>query len=154
RERTQGRHSIRVFHSHQLGEEKETIEQTRAGAIDLNRTNVGPLGSFIPQANILALPFLFPSVAHLHGVLDGPIGDQILAGFAPHGFVGLAFYDSGARSIYNRVRSIRALADLKGLRIRVQQSDLMIDMIRALGAEPVAMPYGQVMSALSNGLID
>jgi tripartite ATP-independent transporter DctP family solute receptor len=153
-ERTAGRHSLRIFHSRQLGEEKETIEQTRAGAIDLNRTNVAPLGSFIPEANILALPFLFRSVDHLHRVLDGPIGDEILAGFSRHGFVGLAFYDSGARSIYNAVRPVRTLADMKGLRIRVQQSQLMVDMIKALGAEPVELPYGQVLTALRTGLID
>ena len=74
--RTAGRHTIRVFHSHQLGEEKETIEQTRVGAIDLNRTNVAPLGSLVPVANVLALPFLFRSRDHLHKVLDGPIGEE------------------------------------------------------------------------------
>jgi tripartite ATP-independent transporter DctP family solute receptor len=153
-ERSQGRHRIRVFHSRQLGEEKETIEQTRAGAIDLNRTNVAPLGSFVPAANVLALPFLFRSNDHLYKVLDGPIGSEILASFALHGFIGLAYYDSGARSIYNSVRSINSLGDLRGLRIRVQQSDLMIQMIRALGAEPVALPYGQVMTGLATRLID
>jgi tripartite ATP-independent transporter DctP family solute receptor len=153
-ERTKGRHRILVFHSRQLGEEKETIEQTRAGAIDINRTNVAPIGSFVPEANILALPFLFSSSEHLHRVLDGPIGDGILASFEPHGFIGLTFYDSGARSIYNSVRPIRTLADLSGLRIRVQQSDLMIDMIRGLGAVPVALPYGQVLAGLSTSIID
>ena len=152
-ERTQGRHSLRIFHSSQLGEEKATIEQTRIGAIDINRTNVAPLGSFIPEANVLALPFLFRSVDHLHNVLDGPIGDDILARFEAHGLVGLAFYDSGARSIYNSVRPVRTMADLKGLRIRVQQSDMMVDMMKALGAEPVALPYGQVGVGLSTGLI-
>src|SRR5271165_2134071 len=82
-QRTDGRHRIRVFHSRQLGEEKETIEQTRAGAIDLNRTNVGPLGSLVPVADVLALPFLFRSIDHLHKVLDGPVGDEILASFEP-----------------------------------------------------------------------
>ncbi len=153
RERTGGRHSLRVFHSRQLGEEKETIEQTRIGAIDINRTNVAPLASFVPEANILALPFLFRSVDHLYTVLDGPVGDDILASFERHGLVGLAFYDSGARSIYNTVRPVRSPADLKGLRIRVQQSDLMVEMMRALGAEPVALPYGQVGIGLSTGLI-
>jgi tripartite ATP-independent transporter DctP family solute receptor len=153
RERTGGRHSLRVFHSRQLGEEKETIEQTRIGAIDINRTNVAPLASFVPEANILALPFLFRSVDHLYTVLDGQVGDDILASFERHGLVGLAFYDSGARSIYNTVRPVRSPADLKGLRIRVQQSDLMVEMMRALGAEPVALPYGQVGIGLSTGLI-
>src|SRR5262249_41063688 len=125
-ERTGGRHRIRVFHSRQLGEEKETIEQTRVGAIDLNRTNVAPIGSLVPAANVLALPFLFRSFAHLHDVLDREIGSEILASFERHGFVGLAFYDSGARSLYNSVRPVRSLADMKGLRIRVQQSELMV----------------------------
>jgi tripartite ATP-independent transporter DctP family solute receptor len=153
-ERTEGRHRIRVFHSRQLGEEKETIEQTRVGAIDLNRTNVAPIGSFVPEANVLALPFLFRSMDHLYKVLDGPIGAEVLASFESYGFVGLTFYDSGARSIYNNVRPVRSLADMKGLRVRVQQSDLMMDMIKALGAEPVALPYGQVMTGLTTKLID
>nr|WP_249798097.1 TRAP transporter substrate-binding protein [Bradyrhizobium zhengyangense] len=153
-ERTGGRHEIKVFHSRQLGEEKETIEQTRAGAIDLNRTNVALIGNFVPAMNVLAMPFLFRSIEHMQKVLDGPIGKEILGSFEPYGFVGLAFYDSGARSIYNSVRPVKSIADLKGLRIRVQQSELMSDMIRALGAEPVELPYGQVLTGLSTHLID
>ena len=153
-EKTSGRLQIRVFHSRQLGEEKETIEQTRAGAIDLNRTNVALIGTFVPAMNVLAMPFLFRSIEHLQKVLDGPIGDEILGSFEPYGFVGLAFYDSGARSIYNSVRPIRTIADMKGLRLRVQQSELMSDMIRALGAEPIELPYGQVRTGLATKLID
>jgi tripartite ATP-independent transporter DctP family solute receptor len=153
-ERSGGRLQIRVFHSRQLGEEKETIEQTRAGAIDLNRTNVALIGNFVPAMNVLAMPFLFRSIEHMQKVLDGPIGNEILNSFEPFGFVGLAFYDSGARSIYNSVRPVHSLADLKGLRIRVQQSELMADMIKALGAEPVELPYGQVLTGLATRLID
>jgi len=153
-ERSAGRHRLHVFHSRQLGEEKETIEQTRIGAIDLNRTNVAPIGSLVPVANVLSLPFLFRSFEHLHRVLDQGIGQEILAQFQPHGFVGLTFYDSGARSIYNSVRPVRSLADMKGLRIRVQQSSLMSDMIKALGADPIELPYGQVSTGLSTRLID
>ena len=153
-ERTAGRHRIRVFHSRQLGEEKDTVEQTRVGAIDLNRTNVAPIGSLIPAANVLALPFLFRSFDHLHKVLDHAIGDEVLASSQRHGFVSLTFYDSGSRSIYNSVRPIRTLADMKGLRIRVQQSELMVEMIKALGAAPIELPYGQVSTGLSTRLID
>ncbi len=153
-EKTGGRLQIRVFHSRQLGEEKETIEQTRAGAIDLNRSNVALIGAFVPATNVLAMPFLFRSIEHLQKVLDGPIGEEILNSFEPFGFVGLTFYDSGARSIYNSVRPIRAIADMKGLRLRVQQSELMSDMIKALGAEPVELPYGQVRTGLATKLID
>lgn len=153
-ERTGGRHEVKVFHSRQLGEEKETIEQTRAGAIDLNRTNVALIGNFVPAMNVLAMPFLFRSIEHMQKVLDGPIGNEILGSFEPYGFVGLAFYDSGARSIYNAVRPVKSIADLKGLRIRVQQSELMSEMIRSLGAEPVELPYGQVLTGLATHLID
>ncbi len=153
-EQTGDRLNIRVFHSRQLGEEKETLEQTRAGAIDLNRTNVALIGTIVPRVNVLAMPFLFRSIDHLQKVLDGPIGKEILDSFEPYGFVGLAFYDSGARSIYNSVRPIRSIADLKGLRIRVQQSELMSEMMRALGAEPVELPYGQVLTGLATRLID
>src|SRR5882757_81965 len=153
-ERSGGRHQVRVFHSRQLGEEKETIEQTRVGAIDLNRTNVALIGNFVPAMNVLAMPFLFRSIDHLQKVLDGPIGNEILNSFEPYGFVGLAFYDSGARSIYNSVRPVRALDDLKGLRLRVQQSERMSDMIRALGADPVELPYGHVLTGLATRLID
>jgi len=153
-QRSGGRLQIRVFHSHQLGEEKETIEQTRVGAIDLNRTNVALVGTFIPSMNVLAMPFLFRSIEHMQKVLDGPIGNEILGSFEPYGFVGLAFYDSGARSIYNNVRPVHWLSDLKGMRIRVQQSSLMSSMIRSLGAEPVELPYGQVLTGLATKLID
>src|SRR4051812_19376339 len=153
-ERSGGRDQIRVFHSRQLGEERETIEQTRAGAIDLNRTNGALIGNFVPAMNVLAMPFLFRSIDHLQKVLDGPIGTEILNSFEPYGFVGLTFYDSGARSIYNNVRAIRTVADIKGLRLRVQQSELMSDMVKALGAEPVELPYGQVITGLATKLID
>ena len=153
-EKTEGRLQIRVFHSRQLGEEKETIQQTRAGAIDLNRSNVALIGGFVPATNVLAMPFLFRSIEHLQHVLDGPIGEEILNSFEPYGFVGLTFYDSGARSIYNNVRPIRSIADIKGLRIRVQQSELMSDMVRALGGEPIELPYGQVRTGLATNLID
>jgi len=153
-ERTGGRHEIKVFHSRQLGEEKETIEQTRVGAIDLNRTNVALIGNFVPAMNVLAVPFLFRSIEHMQKVLDWPIGSEILGSFEPYGFVGLAFYDSGALSIYNALRPVKSVADLKGLRIRVQQSELMSEMIRSLGAEPVELPYGQVLTGLANHLID
>ncbi|WP_460448445.1 TRAP transporter substrate-binding protein [Alsobacter sp. SYSU BS001988] len=153
-ERTRDRHGVKVFASSQLGEEKDTIEQTRAGAIDINRTNVAPLAGLAAPLSVLVLPFLFRSGDHLRRVLDGPIGEELLASLEPYGLVGLAFYDSGARSIYNSVRPVRRVADMKGLRIRVQQSDMAIAMIRALGAEPVPLPYGQVTPALATHLID
>ena len=153
-QRTENRHSIRVFHSRQLGEESQTIEQTRVGAIDINRINVGAIGDVAPVLNVLALPFLFRSVDHLYKVIDGPIGDEILAAVEPYGFIGLAFYDSGARSIYTARRPIRAMEDFRGQRIRIQQSDLMSKMIKMLGGMPITLPYGQIGTALTANLVD
>jgi tripartite ATP-independent transporter DctP family solute receptor len=153
-ERTGGHHRIRVFHSGQLGDEGQTIAQGLAGVIDINRVNVVELGKIAPALNVLALPYLFRSTEHLHHVIDGPIGDEILASLDPSGFIGLSFYDAGARSIYTTTKAVRTFADLNGLRLRVLESDLMGKMVRALGAEPVNLPYRQLITALSTKLID
>ena len=153
-ERSGGRHVVRVFHSHQLGEEKETIEQTRVGAIDLNRVNLAPLADLIPECKMASLPFLFRSPGHMHAVLDGPVGEEILAAFERYDLVGLTFYDSGARSIYNSRRPIHTPDDVAGLRIRVQQSDLTVAMLEALGATAVPLPFGEVGTALITGILD
>ena len=154
RDRTQGRHHISIFPSGTLGEQTKTFEQTRLGVININRTNMAPLTSFIGMKNILGLPYLFRSAEHLHRVLDGPIGEGILDSLQPHGFVGLAFYELGSRSVYTSKRPVRTLSDLKGLRIRLQQSDLMTSIFKAFGAEPVLLPYTQVVTGLSAGVID
>ncbi|MCQ4158900.1 TRAP transporter substrate-binding protein [Roseomonas sp. GC11] len=153
-ERSNGRINIQVFHSRQLGEEKDTLEQTRFGVIDLNRTNFAGLNNLVPETVIPGLPFLFRDEKHMHTVMDGAIGQEILAGAEKHGLVGLCCYDSGARSMYNRIRPINELADMKGMKIRVQQSDLWLAMMRALGANPTPLPTGEVYSALQTGVID
>lgn len=153
-ERTGGRLGIEVFHSRQLGEEKDTIEQTRFGVIDLNRINLAPLNNLVPETQIPALPFVFRSVEHMRKVMDGEIGDEILKAFEPHGLIGLAYYDSGARSFYNSRKPIQTPADMAGMKIRVQQSDLFIAVMNALGANATPMPFGEVFSALQTGVID
>lgn len=153
-QRTGGRIKIQVFNNAQLGAEKDTIEQTRFGVIDMNRVNTAPFNNLVPETQVLGLPFLFRSVDHMHKVLDGPIGDEILMAFEPHGLVGLAFYDSGARSFYTTKTAIHSVEDMKGLKLRVQQSDLWIAMMQALGANPTPMAFGEVYSALETGVVD
>ncbi|MBS7544680.1 TRAP transporter substrate-binding protein [Ancylobacter oerskovii] len=154
KQRTNGRLDIQVFNNAALGSEKDTIEQTRFGVIDMNRVNTAPFNNLVPQTQVLGLPFLFRSVDHMHKVVDGPIGDEILAAFEPHGLVGLAFYDSGARSFYTTKKPIKAVGDLKGMKIRVQQSDLWIAMMKAFGANATPMPFGEVYSSLETGVVD
>lgn len=153
-ERTNGRIGVKVFNNASLGSEKDTIEQTRFGVIDMNRVNTAPFNNLVPQTQVLGLPFLFRSVDHMHKTIDGPIGDEILAAFEPHGLVGLAFYDSGARSFYTTKKPIKSIADLKGMKIRVQQSDLWIAMMQAFGANATPMPFGEVYSSLETGVVD
>jgi len=154
KERTDGRYEIQVYFGAQLGEEADTIEQTQAGVIDLNRVSLGPFNSVVPETKIPSLPYIFRSVDHMRKVMDGPIGDEILAAFDPHGVIGLAFYDGGARSFYNSEKPVNSIDDLKGMKFRVMQSDIFVDMVNALGANATPMPYGEVYSAIQTGVID
>lgn len=153
-ERSQGRLSLKVLHSRLMGEEAETIQHVRVGALDMARVNMAPLNAVVPETVVPSLPFVFRSAEHLHRVLDGPIGAEIAKAFERHGFVVLAFYDSGARSFYNTRHPVRQPADLRGLRIRVQQSPVAEAMVAALGAVAAPLPYGQVGVGLSTGVID
>ncbi|TCQ09043.1 tripartite ATP-independent transporter DctP family solute receptor [Rhizobium sp. PP-F2F-G36] len=153
-ERSNGRIKIEVSNNAVLGNEKDTIEQTRFGVIDMNRVNAAPFNNLVPETTVLGLPFLFRSTDHMHHTVDGPIGDEVLKAFEPHGLVGLAFYDSGARSFYTTKKPIEKLDDLKGMKIRVQQSDLWIAMMQAFGANPTPMPMGEVYSSLETGVVD
>jgi tripartite ATP-independent transporter DctP family solute receptor len=118
------------------------------------RINVAPLNNVVPETIVPALPFLFRSEEHMHAALDGPVGDEILAAMEAQGMVGLAFYDSGARSMYTATKPIKSLADVAHMKIRVQQSDLFVAMVEALGANPTPMPYGEVYTALKTGIVD
>ena len=153
-ERSDGRLCIEVFHSSQLGEEKDTIEQTQFGVLDMNRVSLGPFNNIIEETRVVSLPYIFRSVEHMHKVMDGAVGQQILDAFNDHDLVGLAFYDSGSRSFYNSRRPIMSIDDLAGLKFRVMQSDIFVDMVSALGANATPMPYGEVYSAIQTGVID
>lgn len=154
KERTSGRIAVEVYHSAQLGEEKDTIEQTRAGVIDMNRVSLGPFNNIVEETQAVSLPYVFKSIDHMHKVMDGPIGEEILKAFEAHDLVGLAFYDSGSRSFYNAKKPIKSIDDLKGMKLRVIQSDVFVAMVNALGANAVPMPYGEVYSAIQTGVID
>ncbi|MER9594530.1 MULTISPECIES: TRAP transporter substrate-binding protein [unclassified Mesorhizobium] len=154
KERTAGRYVVELYPSAQLGEEKDTIEQVRTGVIDLNRVSMAPFNGLIPETTIPSLPYIFRSEDHMHKVMDGAIGDQIAAAFDQVGLVLLAFYDGGSRSFYNSKKPINSVADMAGMKFRVIQSDIFVDMVAALGANATPMPYGEVYSAIETGVID
>jgi tripartite ATP-independent transporter DctP family solute receptor len=154
---TNGRLSIQMYASMQLGGEKEMIEQAQVGAIQFARVSVGTLGPVVDDLNVLNLPFLFRDTAHMNKVVDGPIGQQLLDKVSNNPaakLVGLCWMDAGARSFYDTKRPIKSIADLKGLKIRVIGNPMFVDMANALGANGVAMGYDQVFSALQTGVID
>ncbi len=148
-----GKHKIKVFNKAALGTEKETIDQVKIGALDLTRVNISPMNAICPLTQVPTMPFLFNSVAQMRKVLDGPVGEEILKSCESAGFIGLAFYDSGARSIYSK-KAIKTVADAKGLKIRVQQSDLWVALVSAMGANATPMPFGEVYTGLKTGLLD
>ncbi|HUH76768.1 MAG TPA: TRAP transporter substrate-binding protein [Devosia sp.] len=152
--KTDGRYAVEVFHSAQLGEEKDTIEQTQFGVIDMNRISIGAFNTQVPEATVTQLPYIFRSAEHFHNVLDGPIGEEILAAFEAVDVVALAFYDGGSRSFYNSQKPINSPADMTGMKLRVMQSDIFVDMVAAFGGNATPMPYGEVYSGIQTGVID
>ncbi|MAP94953.1 MAG: C4-dicarboxylate ABC transporter [Ponticaulis sp.] len=153
-ELTDGRISIRIYAGGQLGSERDTLEITTFGGLDLNRVNLAPLNAIEPMTLIPSLPFLFSSTEHMRQSLDGAPGDVILKSLEPHNLIGLCFYDSGERSFYNTKQPILTPDDMQGMKIRVQNSDLYVAMIRALGADATPMPLGEVYQSLVQGVID
>ncbi|QTL96663.1 DctP family TRAP transporter solute-binding subunit [Iocasia frigidifontis] len=153
-ERTDGRIKIDVYAGGILGDESSTIEQVQFGAIDFVRTSITPMANFEPAMNVLSLPYLYPSEEYMFQVLQGEIGESVLDGLKDDGIVGLTWYDSGARSFYIADKKVTGPEDLKGLRIRVQESQLMMDMVEALGASPTPIAWGEVYSALQTGVVD
>src|SRR5476651_2040564 len=154
---TNGRYSVAMYPSMQLGGEKEAIEQAQVGAIQIARVSVGALGPVIDELNVFNLPFLFRNTAHMQKVIDGPIGQELLDKVTNNknaGLVALAWMDAGARSLYDTKRPIRSIADLKGLKVRVMGNPMFVDMMNALGGNGVAMGYDQVFSALQTGVVD
>lgn len=153
-EKTNGRIHIDVYHGGQLGDEKAVIEQLQFGAIDFTRVSISPLSEFEKSLNVLQLPYLYKDESQMWRVLDGSIGQRFLDSMEKNNLVGLSWFDAGARNFYNSKRPVTKLEDLRGLKIRVQESQLMMGMISALGANPTPMPYGEVYSGLQTGVID
>ena len=151
-----GRLSIAMYPSMQLGGEKEAIEQAQVGAIAFARVSVGALGPVVDDLNVFNLPYVFRNTAHMQQVIDGPIGQELLdkVTSSGKGLVGLAWMDAGARNFYDTKKPIRNIADLKGQKIRVMGNPMFVEMANAMGANGVPMGYDQVFTSLQTGVID
>jgi len=154
KEQSGGKLGVKVFASGALGAERDTIEQLKIGGLDMMRINAAVLNNIVPETMAVSMPFVFRNTEHMRKTLDGTVGEEILAAMSAQGMIGLAFYDSGARSVYTVKKPVKSLADLRGMKIRVQQSDLFVAMVEAMGANPTPMPYGEVYTALKTGIVD
>ncbi|MCI1193303.1 TRAP transporter substrate-binding protein [Calidifontimicrobium sp. SYSU G02091] len=152
---TNGRIKLQMFAGAVLGQEKESVEQTQLGAIQINRISLGVVGPIVPDVNVFNMPFVFRDVAHMRKVIDGPIGDELLQKVtdSPARLVGLAWMDSGSRSLYAK-KPVRTPEDLKGLKVRMMGNPLFVDTMNAMGGNGISMAYGEVFSALQTGVID
>lgn len=154
KERTGGRIEIVVYSGAKLGPEKDVLRQMQYGGIDFARVSLSQLAEILPQMNVLQLPYLYRDAAHMWAVLDGEIGSSFLAKTDEGGLIGLSWYDAGVRNFYSSKKKITCLEDLQGMTIRVQESDMMEEMVEALGASAVQIAYSNVYSSLELGTVD
>lgn len=152
-ERTGGRIKILVYTGGELGREADIITQMRYGGVDFARISLSQLAVVDDKLNVLQMPYLYDNAEHMWSVLDGEIGNSFLKEIGRYDLVGLSWYDAGCRNFYTTT-SVNTLEDMQGLTIRVQQSDLMIDMVNSLGATAAPLSYEEVYSALQLGTID
>jgi tripartite ATP-independent transporter DctP family solute receptor len=152
---TNGRIKVQMFPGAVLGQEKETVEQTQIGAIQIARISLGVIGPVVPDVNVFNMPFVFRDIGHMRKVIDGAVGDELLAKVtaSPAKLVGLGWMDGGSRSLYTK-KPVRTPADLKGQKIRMMGNPLFVDTMNAMGGNGISMAYGEVFSALQTGVID
>lgn len=153
-ERTEGRVEPTVYNNGVLGNQPDAIEQVRQGALDFGNFNLGPMGPVVPAVNVVSLPFIFKSSEHMYRVMDGEVGQMFADAMAEKGIIALSWYDSGARSFYNTQRPVRTPEDVQGMKVRVMNNELYVDMVEALGGNGTPMAFAEVYQALNNGVID
>jgi tripartite ATP-independent transporter DctP family solute receptor len=153
-EKTDGRIKIIVEDNAEFGSESEVLDQISYGGIAFARVSLSQLAEIIPQMNVLQLPYLYNDSDHMWRVLDGSIGEEFLEMAQDYGYIGLSWYDAGARNFYSTTKPITCLEDFTGMKIRVQESDMMADIVEALGAVAVKTSYAEVYSSLEQGIVD
>ncbi|MBU0640243.1 MAG: TRAP transporter substrate-binding protein [Planctomycetes bacterium] len=145
---------IDIYPSEQLGSEREAIELVQLGILAMTKTSTAAMEGFVPAMKVYGLPYLFRDSEHMWSVLNGPIGRQLLDAGVPKGLKGLCYYDAGARSFYTTEREITTPADLAGLKIRVQKSEMSLRMIEAMGGAPTPIDWGELYTSLQQGVVD
>ncbi len=153
-ERTGGDVTAKTFHNGVLGSQPDAIEQLRLGVIDFGEFSLGPFGTSVPEANVVSLPFIFPSIPAMYEMMDGEVGEAISEGMRARGVEPLGWYDAGARSFYNSVRPINTPADVEGLKIRVMSNDLFVQMVESMDGNATPMAFAEVYQSIQTGVVD
>ena len=154
KEYTEGTVTIEVYSNAALTDEASSIDQLQLGSLDFSRVNTNSLAPTVDEFGVFAMPYLFTSTEQKYRALDGEAGDAVMAKLDDYGMVGLYFWEAGARCFYTTSKPIRTVEDLKGMKIRVQQTEVAISMVRALGAEATPMDYAEVFQGLQTGIVD
>ncbi len=154
RQVSQGSLRIDIYPNEQLGSEREMIEQTQLGSLDFVKTSASPLEGFIPEMALFTVPYVFEDHEHMWEILEGQIGEDLLEAGTKKGLVGLCYYDAGSRSFYTKDKPINSPSDLKGLKIRVQNSRTAMDMVEAMGGAPTPIAFGELYTSLEQGVVD
>ncbi|NDR54834.1 TRAP transporter substrate-binding protein [Aliiruegeria sabulilitoris] len=153
-EKTGGEIKGKVFHQGVLGSQPDAIEQVRLGIIDFAEFNLGPMGQAVPEANVVSLPFIFKSIDQMHRAMDGAPGEALSTALADKGLIALGYYDAGARSFYNSKGPINTPADVEGMKVRVMNNDLFVNMIAAMGGNATPMAFAEVYQSLKTNVVD
>ena len=151
---TQGRYKCQVYPASALGGEREEVEAVQIGTQDFVITSTGPVGNFVPEMKIVDIPFLFRDYDHARKVLDGKIGQDMLAKFPNHGLVALAWSENGFRHMTNNKRAIVSAADASGLKMRTMENKVHMEGYRSFGIQPTPMAFPEVFGALQQGVVD
>lgn len=152
--RSGGKLKIQIYPSGQLGSERQCLELLQIGSLDMTKVSAAPLENFSPKTKVLSLPYIFRGEDHAWKVFAGDIGKELLVGAEKYWLRGLCFYDAGSRSFYTKDRPVRTPADLKGLKIRVQNSQTALQMVSTLGGSPTPISFGELYTALQQGVVD
>lgn len=151
---SEGKFKVQIYPSQQLGTERQCLELLQIGSLDMTKVSAGVLENFSPSIKVFGIPYMFIDKEHTFRVLDGPIGDELLAGTEKYWLKGLGYYDSGSRSFYTIDRPVEQPNDLEGLKIRVMESQTAIDMVKSFGGSPTPISWGELYTALQQGVVD
>ena len=153
-EKSQGKLKVEIYPNGQLGNERELLELLQIGSVAITKVSAAVMENFVPGYQVLGLPYLFRDGDHLFRVLEGDIGEELLEKGGRYRLRGLCFYDAGSRSFYTKDRPVENPGDLEGLKLRVMKSNTAIEMVNALGGSPTPISFGELYTALQQGVVD